>query len=55
MPPNNVNKPKWTPNFDFASLYPTTMRDFSDSAKELARKKLLEERRKKIEKLNNIL
>jgi hypothetical protein len=47
-------------SFDFASLYPTTMRDFTQDPefqeifRERQRQKLREERRMKIERINNL-
>lgn len=47
-------------NMYFASLYPTTMTDFTKDPKflaelkEIQRKKTLKERREKLEKINNL-
>jgi len=44
-------------SFDFASLYPTTMKDFSLDPKlmnELKRQKLLKERKEKLKQIKNL-
>lgn len=56
-----VDKNKYNvPNFDFATLYPNVIKDwtkdekFMAELKEIARKRLIKERKEKLERINEL-
>lgn len=54
------NKKYSVPNFDFATLYPSVIKDWSKDKKfmaelnEIARKRLIKERKEKLERINEL-
>jgi len=49
-----IDNPNWTVDFDFASLYPSSMSISKELLELLKRTQLIRARKEKLEKLNNL-